>query len=134
MILFSVMIIKFPNPMKIGNNSLHIILQNYTSTITELFLLNFFCHFFCIIFTADFTVYLNMTKYREYILQKQVSVNKIISIIFPQTITWLHSETGKQFSLQNLCSEFFLNPETAVPQQKPQFGEAIIEALGQEKI
>lgn len=46
----------------------------------------------------------------------------------------LHSETGKQFSLQNLCSEFFLNPETAEPQQKPQFGEAIIEALGQEKI
>lgn len=31
--------------MKIGNNSLHIILQNYTSTITELFLLIFFAIF-----------------------------------------------------------------------------------------
>lgn len=54
--------------MKVGNNNLHIILQNYTSTITELFLLNFSVIFFCAIFTVDFTVYLNMKKYREYII------------------------------------------------------------------
>lgn len=61
-------------------------------------------------------------------------MNKSIFIVFPKTTTWLHSETGKQVSLQNLCSEFFLDPETAEPQQKSQAGEAIIEALGQEKI
>ena len=72
--------------------------------------------------------------YREYVNLKQLLANKMIFTVLPQTTTWLPSETGKQFFLQKTCSKFFLDPETAEPQQRSQAGEAIIEALGQEKI
>lgn len=66
--------------------------------------------------------------------EKNFIVNNIIFVVFPETTTCLHGETVKQFSLQNLCCKFLLDPQRSETQQNSQSGEAITEARGQEKI